>query len=95
MEGTRSWREFLDMIALRARGDTFRIHHRPGHGTTILGDIPRSKHPAIREFFEDVQADVIVRGQLRPGKSPVMSIYGLNSPFSRQRVRNYVFNLLS
>jgi hypothetical protein len=95
MAGTRSWREILDMIALRARGDTFRIHHRPGRGTTILGDIPRSKHPALREFFQDVQADVVVRGQLCPGKPPLILISGLNSPFSRQRVRNYVFNLLS
>jgi len=95
MAGRRSWRELFDRIALRARGDTFRIHHRPSRGTTILGDIPRSKHPALRDFFHDVQADVVVRGRLRHGKPPSLSIHGLSSPFFRQRVRNYVFNLLS
>lgn len=94
MAGARSWHEFLDLVALRSRGDSFRIHHRPGLGTTILGDVPRSKHAALREFFQDMQANVVVHGQLNPGKSPSISISGLNSPFSRQRVRNYVFNLL-
>lgn len=95
MADERSWRGFLDAVALRARGDTFRVHHRPGRGTTILGNVPRSRHAALREFFRDVQADVVVCGQLRPGKPPSLSITGLNSPFSRQRVRNYVFNLLN
>lgn len=95
MAGRRSWHELWDELACRASGESFRIHHRPGRGTTIVGNVPRSKHPSLRAFFEDVQHDVVVRGQLRSGKSPSLSISGLNSPFSRQRVRNYVFNLLT
>jgi hypothetical protein len=95
MPDGRSWRELVDRLALRARGDSFRIHHRPGHGTTILGNVPRSKHPALRNFFRDMQADIVVRGHLRAGSAPSMTISGLSSPFSRQRVRNYVMNLLN
>ena len=91
----RSWADLWDLIAFRAGGDGFRIHHRPGRGTTILGQIPRSKHPAIRDFFADSAEPVLVRGRLRAGKPPSFSITGLKGPFAEQRVRNYLFNMLS
>ena len=75
----------------------FVIRHRPGAGTKVRGRVPAAKVGAIAEFFaRDLKANgpVTVRGSLRPGQPLQLRISGALDAFRRQRIRNFLLELL-
>lgn len=79
-------------------GAEFVIRHRPGSGTTVRGRVPRSKHAQIAAFFDRELApgrQVSVAGHRVRGRALRLEISGGLNPFQRQRIRNYLVDLLA
>jgi hypothetical protein len=82
------------VLALRA---DFVIRHRPGKALRLRGRIPPGKAGAIREFFErDLRAGVpvTVRGLFGPRRRLKLRILGPLPAGLKQRVRNFLIDLL-
>lgn len=78
-------------------GSDFEIIHRPGKGTVVKGRIPASKLGEVREFFErDLKPKhtIRVRGSLDRRGFIRLAFSGRIGPFQRQRVRNFLNDLL-
>jgi hypothetical protein len=79
-------------------GSDLLIRWRPGRGVVVRGRIPEAKAAQIRSFFaHDLRApgSVTVRGSFGPGRSLRLRFSGGLSPGDRQRVRNFLVDLLA
>lgn len=89
--------EWLDRLRDACDGAEFVVRFRPGRPARVRGRVPLSKHAVIRQFFEtDLGAagPVRVRGRRDPRGRLALEVAGRLDPARRQRLRNFLLDLL-
>ncbi len=79
-------------------GADLSIDHRPGRPPKVGGRLAPARRSLIREFLEsDLRASkpFRVRAWKVPAKPPLLKISGKLSIFQRQRIRNFLIDVMS